>query len=76
MPGTSLKSGALILVIIVILVHYYCERNLHIENDDDDDDEVVQHSGLTQQAEAVSAILYVNHFVLIKLSVISTVVQN
>ena len=44
--------------------------------DDDDDDEVVQHSGLTQQAEAVSAILYVNHFVLIKLSVISTVVQN
>ena len=77
MPGTSLKACALILVIIVILVHYYCERNLHIENDDDDDDdEVVQHSGLTQQAEAVSAILNINHFVLIKLSVISTVGQN
>ena len=75
MPGTSLKSGALILVIIVILVHYYCERNLHIDIEDDDD-EVVQHSGLTQQAEEVSAILYVSHFVLIQLSVISTVGQN
>ena len=32
----------------------------------DDDDEVVQHLGLTQQAEAVSAILCVNHFVLIQ----------
>ena len=76
MPGTSLKACALILVIIVILVHYYCEHNIHIENDDDDDDEVVQHSGLTQQAEEVSAILYVSHFVLIQLSVISTVGQN
>ena len=75
MPGTSLKSGALILVIIVILVHYYFERNLHIDIEDDDD-EVVQDSGLTQQVEAVSFILYVNHFVLIQLSVISTVVQN
>ena len=31
-----------------------------------DDDEVVQHLGLTLQAEAVSAILCVNHFVLIQ----------
>ena len=46
-------------------MHYYCERNLHIDIEDDDD-EVVQHSGLTQQAEAVSAILCVNHFVLIQ----------
>ena len=32
----------------------------------DDDDEVVQHLGLTQQAEAVSAILCFNRFVLIQ----------